>query len=70
MCRSGTWCVTLRAECGLGVLESEVLREVFGAKREEVRGGWKNCIVRSFMICAAEMGRALARGCVGVERCT
>ena len=46
-----------------------MLREIFGAKREEVRGGWKNCIVRSFMICAAEMGRALARGCVGVERC-
>jgi len=35
------------------VFESEVLREVFVAKREEVRGGWENCIRRSFMICAA-----------------
>ena len=23
------------------------------AKSEQVRGGWKNCIARSFMICAA-----------------
>jgi len=38
---------------GLGVFENEVLMEVFVAKREEVRGGWKNCIARSFMICAA-----------------
>jgi hypothetical protein len=35
------------------VFESEVLREVFVAKRDEVRGGWKNSIARSFMICAA-----------------
>jgi hypothetical protein len=34
------------------VFESEVLTEVFVAKREEVRGGWKNGIARSFMICA------------------
>ena len=44
------------AEGVLGVFESEVmrevLREVLGAKREEVRGGWKNIISRSFMICA------------------
>jgi hypothetical protein len=30
-----------------------VLREVFMAKRKEVRGGWENCIPRSFMICVA-----------------
>jgi len=28
--------------------------EVFGAKGEEVGGGWKICMVRSFMICAAQ----------------
>lgn len=52
LCRNGTWSVTLGAECVLGVFESEVLGEVLGAKREEVRGGWKNSIARSFMICA------------------
>jgi hypothetical protein len=29
------------------VFESEVLMEVFVAKREEVRGGWKNGMARS-----------------------
>jgi hypothetical protein len=24
---------------------------IFGPKRDEVTGGWKNCITRSFMIC-------------------
>jgi len=26
-----------------------VLRRIFGAKREEVVGGWRNCIMRSFI---------------------
>jgi hypothetical protein len=59
------------------VFNREVLREVFGAKREEVRGEWENCIVSSFMICAAdrmlltegEMGRALVLECVGEQEC-
>jgi hypothetical protein len=59
------------------VFNREVLREVFGAKREEMRGGWENCIVSSFMICAAdrmlltedEMGRALVLVCVGEQEC-
>jgi hypothetical protein len=32
LCRSGTWSVTLRAECVLGVLESEVLRGFWGLR--------------------------------------
>jgi hypothetical protein len=31
LCGCKTWSVTLREECGLRVLESEVLREVSGA---------------------------------------
>lgn len=41
---------------GLGVFEREVLREVLGTKRSEVRGGWENCTVSSFMVCAADRG--------------
>jgi hypothetical protein len=28
-----------------------VLRRIFGPKRDEVTGGWENCIMRSFVIC-------------------
>jgi hypothetical protein len=27
------------------------LRRIFEPKRDEVRGGWKNCIMRSFITC-------------------
>jgi hypothetical protein len=36
-----TWSVTLREEHRLRVFENRVLREVFGAKSEEVRGEWR-----------------------------
>jgi hypothetical protein len=33
------------------VFENRVLREIFGVKRERVRGGWKkNWLMRSFMV--------------------
>jgi hypothetical protein len=38
--------LTLREEHGL-----KVLRRMFGPKRDEVTGGWRNCITRSFLIC-------------------
>jgi hypothetical protein len=31
------------------VFENRVLRVIFGPQREKVTGGWKNCIVRSFI---------------------
>jgi len=31
----------LRQECGLRVLDNRVLREIFGLKRDEVRGQWR-----------------------------
>jgi hypothetical protein len=36
-----TWSLTLRAEHGLRVFESRVLRRIFGPNRDEVTGGWR-----------------------------
>jgi hypothetical protein len=33
--------VTLRKGHRLGVVENKVLRRIFGAKRDEVTGGWR-----------------------------
>jgi hypothetical protein len=33
----------------LRVLEKRVLRRIFGLNREEVAGGWGNCIMKSFI---------------------
>jgi hypothetical protein len=46
-----TWSLTLREEHRLRVFENKVLRRIFGPKRDEVTGGWRNCIMRSFVIC-------------------
>jgi hypothetical protein len=32
------------------VFENRVLRGMFGLKREEVTGGWRNCIMWNFII--------------------
>jgi hypothetical protein len=42
-----TWSLTLSKE-----QENRVLRRIFGPKREEVAGGWRNYIMRSFITCA------------------
>jgi hypothetical protein len=36
-----TWCLALRDEHRLRVLESRVLRRIFGPKRDEVTGSWR-----------------------------
>jgi hypothetical protein len=46
-----TWSLTLREEHKLRVFENRVLRTIFGPKRDEVLGDWRNCIMRSFMTC-------------------
>jgi hypothetical protein len=46
-----TWSLTLREEHRLRVSEKRVLRRIFGPKRDEVMGGWKNCIMRSCITC-------------------
>jgi len=35
------------------MFKNKVLRKIFWPKREEVGGGWKNCM-RSFNICTAQ----------------
>jgi hypothetical protein len=46
-----TWSLTMREEHRLKVFENGVLRRIFGPERDEVIGGWKNCIIRSCMVC-------------------
>jgi hypothetical protein len=46
-----TWSLTLSEEHRLRVFENRMLRKIFGLRRDEVTGGWKNCITRSFEIC-------------------
>jgi hypothetical protein len=40
--RYETWSLTLREEHRLRVFEKKALRKIFGPKREEVIGGWRN----------------------------
>jgi hypothetical protein len=37
-----SWSLTLREECRLSVSENKVLRRIFGPKRDEVTGEWRN----------------------------
>ena len=37
-----TWSLILREECRLRVFENRVLRRIFGPKRDEVTGEWRN----------------------------
>jgi hypothetical protein len=46
-----TWSLTLREEHRLRVFENRVLRRIFGSKRDEVAGGWRNCVRRRFVVC-------------------
>jgi hypothetical protein len=39
---SKTWSLTLREEHKLRVFENRVLRRIFGPKRDEVTGEWRN----------------------------
>jgi hypothetical protein len=36
-----TWSLTLREEHRLRVFENKVVRRIFGPKRDEVTGGWR-----------------------------
>jgi hypothetical protein len=36
-----TWSLTLREEHGLRLFQNRVLRRIFGPKRDEVTGGWR-----------------------------
>ncbi|KAJ4432166.1 hypothetical protein ANN_20782 [Periplaneta americana] len=41
ICNCETWSLTLREEHRLRVFENQVLRKIFGAKRDEVTGEWR-----------------------------
>jgi hypothetical protein len=41
----------------LRVFENRMLRRIFGLKRDEATGGWKNCITTSFITCALRQVR-------------
>jgi hypothetical protein len=41
LCGCETWSLTLREEHRLRLFENRVLRRIFGAKRDEVTGGWR-----------------------------
>jgi len=43
----------LRDESRLRVFENRGLSKIFGPKRDEITGEWKNYIRRSLMICTA-----------------
>jgi hypothetical protein len=47
-----TWWLTFREERRLRVFESRVLKRVFGPKRDEVTGEWReHYIMRNLIIC-------------------
>jgi len=47
-----TWFLTMGQEHRLRVFEYRALRGVFGTKRKDVKGGWReNCIMSGFRIC-------------------
>jgi hypothetical protein len=56
-----TWSLTLREERILRLFENRVLRRIFGLKRNEVKGGWINCIMRNFIIYTLHRIRHVAR---------
>jgi hypothetical protein len=43
-----TWSLILREDHRLRGFEKRLLRRIFGPKRNEVTGGWRNVIIRSF----------------------
>jgi hypothetical protein len=44
----------LRKEHRLRVSENRVLRTIFGSKKGEVKGEWRNYTMRNFMICTPQ----------------
>jgi hypothetical protein len=45
-----TWHFTLKEEYRLRVFGNRVLQRIFGPKRDEVTGGWINCMMKSFIV--------------------
>jgi hypothetical protein len=45
-----TWSLTLREKYRLRVFENRVL-SIFRPKKDEMTGGWRYCIMKSFITC-------------------
>ena len=50
-CGCGNWSVRFSEERTVRVFENGVLRGIFGVKRDEVKRGGENYIMRSLKIC-------------------
>jgi hypothetical protein len=46
-----TWSLTFREDHGMRVFENRILRAMFRPKRDEMTGGWRKLIMRSFITC-------------------
>jgi hypothetical protein len=51
LCGCETWSLTLKEENRPRVFENRMLRKIFLSNRDEVIGGWRNCIMRHFISC-------------------
>jgi len=51
LCGCEIWSLILREERRLRVCENRVLRRIFGTRRNEVTGEWRNYVMRNLMIC-------------------
>jgi hypothetical protein len=49
LCRCKTWSLALREKLGLNVFKNEVLRRIFGRKRDEVIGEWRKLHNEEFL---------------------
>jgi hypothetical protein len=45
------WSLTLREAHRLRVSENRMLRKIFGPRRDEETGEWRNYVRRSFVLC-------------------
>jgi hypothetical protein len=50
--------LTLREEHRLRVFKNRVLRRIFGPKRDEIIGGWRNLHSEELQVKEIEMGRS------------
>jgi hypothetical protein len=41
LCGCETWSLTFREECRLRVFENQVLKRIFGPRRDKVTGEWR-----------------------------
>jgi hypothetical protein len=58
--RCENWSLTLREGDTLRVFENRVLTGIFGPKRDEMKGGGENCIMRNFITCTIKSKRMRA----------